>query len=151
MRLLLRRTLENVGKIGEVVNVSDGFGRNYLLPQRLAVAVTPDNRRMIEGEKIIEAKREAERRDAAMKLAKQIDGVEVVITAKAQDDDTLFGAVTPKEIAERLRQTKDLGIEWRQLKIAEPIRRLGDYEVEIKLHTDVMGHLKVKVVREQED
>lgn len=151
MKLLLRRNIENVGKIGEVVDVSDGYGRNYLMPQRLAVAVTPDNKRQIEIEKIEYAKHEAERKTAAERMTKSIEATEVEIIAKSQDDGSLYGSISPKEIAERLRQTRELEIEWKTIKIHDPIKRVGDFEVDVKLHPEVIATLKVKVTREPEE
>jgi large subunit ribosomal protein L9 len=151
MKLLLRRNIETVGKIGEIVDVSDGYGRNYLLPQRLAVPVTPDNKRQIEVEKIEYAKHEAERKTAAEKLARTIEGVDLEILVKSQDDGSLYGSVSAKEIAERLRQVRELEIDWRWIKIHDPIKKLGDFEVEVKLHPEVIGTLRVRVTREVED
>lgn len=151
MKLLLRRTLEHVGNIGDIVDVSDGFGRNYLLAQRLAVPVTPDNRRLIEIEKIVEAKRDAERKAAAEQLARSIEGVDVEVVVKAQDDGTLYGSVTPKEIVERLKATREIAVEPKQLKIGEPMKKVGDYEVQVKLHPEVIATFKVHVTREPTD
>jgi large subunit ribosomal protein L9 len=152
MKLLLRRSVENVGKIGEIVDVKDGYGRNFLLPQRLAVAVTPANRRQIELEKVEVAKEEAERKSAMERLAHSMDGVEVTITAKAQDDDSLFGSVTAHQIADTLRSARDIHIEVKQLRIAEPIKKLGEHTVEIKLHSEVPNpKVRVVVKREAEE
>lgn len=151
MRLLLRRSVEHVGRIGEIVNVSDGFGRNYLLPQRLAVSVTPDNKRLIEFEKVEEAKREAARKESAETLGRTIDAIELEILAKAQDDGTLYGSITPHQIRDKVKQVKDLVLDVKQLKIAEPIRKVGNHEVEVKLHSEVSATLRVRVIREGED
>lgn len=149
MRLLLRRSVENVGKIGEIVNVADGYGRNYLLPQGLAVAVTPSNRKQIELEKVEVAKQEAERKTAMERLAHSMDGVEITILAKAQDDDSLYGSITPHQIVEQLKKTRDIHVEVKQLKIAEPIKKIGEHAIEIKLHAEV-GNPKVRVVVKRE-
>jgi large subunit ribosomal protein L9 len=151
MRLLLRRTLENVGKIGDVVNVSDGYGRNYLLPQGLAVAVTPDNKRLIELEKVEVAKHEAARKTAAEQLARSLEGLELQITVKAQDDGSLYGAVTPHQIVDALKAARgDLAVDTKMLKIAEPIRKLGDFKIDVKLHSEVLAGVGIKVLREVE-
>ena len=151
MKLLLRRNVENVGKIGEIVDVSDGYGRNYLLPQRVAVPVTPDNKRQIEVEKIEYAKQEAERKTAAERMAKSIESIVAEIVAKSQDDGSLYGSISPKEIAERLRVTREMEIDWKSIKIHDPIRKVGDFEVDVKLHPEVIATLKVKVTREPEE
>jgi len=151
MKLLLRRNIESVGKIGEIVDVSDGYGRNYLLPQRLAVPVTPDNKRQIEVEKVEYAKQEAERKTASEKLARTIEGVDLEIHVKSQDDGSLYGSVSAKEIAERLRQVRELEIDWRSIKIHDPIKKLGDFEVDVKLHPEVLATLRVRVSREAEE
>ena len=151
MKLLLRRNIENVGKIGEIVDVSDGYGRNYLMPQRLAVPVTPDNRRQIEVEKVEYAKLEGERKTAAERMLKSIESTDVEIVAKSQDDGSLYGSIHPKEIAERLRQMREIEIDHKTIKIHDPIRKVGAFEVEVKLHPEVIATLKVKVTRETED
>jgi large subunit ribosomal protein L9 len=151
MKLLLRRNIENVGKIGEIVDVSSGYGRNYLMPQRLAVPVTPDNKRQIEVEKVEYAKQEAERKTAAERMQKSIESTEVEIIAKSQDDGSLYGSIHPKEIAERLRIMREMEIDHKTIKIHDPIRKVGNFEVEVKLHPEVIATLKVKVTRETED
>ncbi|MBI3722833.1 50S ribosomal protein L9 [bacterium] len=151
MRLLLRRTLENVGKIGDVVNVSDGYGRNYLLPQGLAVAVTPDNKRLIEFEKVEVAKQEAAKKSAAETLARSIEGLELTIQVKAQDDGSLYGSVTPHQIVDALKAARgDFPVDTKMLKIADPIRKLGDFKIEVKLHSEVLAGIGIKVLREPE-
>jgi large subunit ribosomal protein L9 len=151
MKLLLRRNIENVGKIGEIVDVSSGYGRNYLMPQRLAVPVTPDNKRQIEIEKVEYAKQEAERKTSAEKLARHIESIDVEIVAKSQDDGTLYGSIHPKEIAGTLKTSREIEIEHKQIKIHDPIRKLGDFEVEVKLHPEVFATLRVRVTREAEE
>lgn len=152
MRLLLRRSVESVGKIGEIVNVSDGYGRNYLLPQGLGVAVTPANRRQIELEKVEVAKQEAERKSAMERLAHSMDGVEITIVAKAQDDDSLYGSVTPHQIVDTLKSARDIHVEVKQLKIPEPIKKIGEHSIEIKLHPEVPNpKVRVVVKRETEE
>lgn len=152
MRLLLRRSVEHVGKIGEIVNVADGYGRNYLLPQGLAVAVTPSNRRQIEIEKVEVAKQDAERKTAMQRLAHSMDGVEITITVKAQDDETLYGSVTPHQIVDTLKKTRDIHVDVKALKIAEPIKKVGEHMVEIKLHAEVQNpKVRVVVKRETEE
>src|SRR5579883_405296 len=145
MKLLLRRNIENVGKIGEIVDVSSGYGRNYLMPQRLAVPVTPDNKRQIEIEKVEYAKQEAERKTSAEKLARHIESIDIEIVAKSQDDGTLYGSIHPKEIATTLKTSREIEVEHKQIKIHDPIRKLGDFEVEIKLHPEVLATLRVRV------
>src|SRR5271155_1826963 len=124
MKLLLRRNIESVGKIGEIVDVSDGYGRNYLLPERLAVPVTPDNKRQIEVEKVEYARQEGERKTSAERLSKSIEAIEVELFAKSQDDGSLYGSVSPKEIAERLRQARELEVDHKMIKIHDPIRKV---------------------------
>jgi large subunit ribosomal protein L9 len=121
------------------------------MPQRLAVAVTPDNKRQIEIEKIEYAKQEAERKTTAERMAKSIESIEVEIIAKSQDDGSLYGSIHPKEIVERLRLTRELELDHKSIKIHDPIRKVGSFEVEVKLHPEVIATLKVKVTRETED
>jgi large subunit ribosomal protein L9 len=144
----MRRTLENVGKIGDIVDVSDGFGRNYLLPQRHAVPVTQDNRRRIEVEKVEYAKEQAAEKEAATILARSLEGVDIQISAKAQDDGTLYGSVSPKEIAEKLKSSRELVVDHKHVKLHEPIKKVGEHEAEIKLHSEVSAHIRIRVIAE---
>ena len=150
MRLLLRRSVDHVGKIGDVVNVSDGYGRNYLLPEGLAVAVTPDNLRQIEIEKVKVAKMDDERKQQLVGQAKTIDGAEIELLEKAQADDTLYGSVTPQMIAHVLKTRTEIDIDAKSIKITDPIKKLGIYDIEIRLHPEVSARVRVYVNREPE-
>jgi large subunit ribosomal protein L9 len=148
MRLLLRRTVEHVGKIGDIVNVSDGYGRNYLMPQGLGVAVTADNRKMIEIEKVKVAKIEAEKKAKMETLARTLHGAEMELLEKAQDDDTLYGSVTGHSIAQTLNTRLNLELDPKSVKLVDPIKKLGVYDVEIKLHAEVSAKIRIYVNRE---
>ena len=148
MRLLLRRTVEHVGKIGDIVDVSDGYGRNYLMPQGLAVAVTADTKRMIELEKVKVAKIEAERKQKMETLARTLHGAEMELLEKAQDDDSLYGSVTGHAIAHTLNTRLNLEIDPKMIKLDDPIKKLGVYDVEIKLHPEVSAKIRIYVNRE---
>src|SRR4051812_45212214 len=147
MEVILRDHVENVGKRGEVVKVADGYARNYLLPRKLALPVTAGNMKHIERERVKLDAREAEEKGAAEAIAAKMAGVEAVITRKVGDTDALYGSVTTADIAEALAK---LGFETdkRKLGLREPIKKLGDYSVPLRLHRDVTVNVPVKVKAE---
>jgi large subunit ribosomal protein L9 len=147
MEVILREHVDNVGKRGEVVKVADGFARNYLLPRKLALPVTPGNLKHIERERVKFDAREAEERQGAQAVATKLDGIVVLITRKVGETEALYGSVTSSDIAASLA-SQGLEIDKRKIQLQEPIKRLGDYEVPIRLHRDVVAPIKVKVVAE---
>src|SRR5262245_37506282 len=132
MKLLLRRNVEHVGRVGDLVTVSEGYGRNFLLPQGLAVHVTEDNKRVIEQEKVKVAKMEAEMKEKLSALARTLHGAEIEMLEKAQEDDTLYGSVTSHMIAHTLKTRANIDLEPKTIKLHDAIKRLGVYEVERK-------------------
>jgi large subunit ribosomal protein L9 len=147
MEVILREHVDNVGKRGEVVKVADGFARNYLLPRKLALPVTPGNLKHIERERVKFDAREAEERQGAQAVATKLEGIVVLISRKVGETEALYGSVTSADIATSLA-SQGLEIDKRKIQLHEPIKRLGDYEVPIKLHRDVVAPIKVKVVAE---
>jgi large subunit ribosomal protein L9 len=147
MEVILREHVDNVGRRGEVVKVADGFARNYLLPRKLALPVTPGNLKHVERERAKFDAHESEERQAAQAVASRLVGVTVLITRKVGETEALYGSVTSADIAESLA-AQALEIDKRTIQLQEPIKRLGEYEVLIKLHRDVMAPIKVKVVAE---
>jgi large subunit ribosomal protein L9 len=137
--------VDNVGKRGEIVKVADGFARNYLLPRKLALPVTPGNLKHIERERAKFEAREAEERQGAQAVATKLVGIVVLITRKVGETEALYGSVTSTDIATSLA-SQGLEIDKRKIQLHEPIKRLGEYEVPIKLHRDVVAPIKVKVV-----
>jgi large subunit ribosomal protein L9 len=147
MEVILRDHVENVGKRGEVVKVADGYGRNYLLPRKLALLATPGNRKQIERERVKLDAREAEEKSGADAIAARMAGVAVVIARRVGDTEALYGSVTTADIAEALAK---LGheVDRRKLGLREPIKKLGEYTVPLKLHREVVVQLPVRVVAE---
>ena len=127
MEVILREHVDNVGKRGEVVKVADGFARNYLLPRKLALPVTPGNLKHIERERVKFDAREAEERQDAEVVATKLAGIVVLITRKVGDTEALYGSVTSADIAASLA-SQGLEIDKRKIQLHEPIKRLGEYQ-----------------------
>jgi large subunit ribosomal protein L9 len=147
MEVILREHVDNLGRRGEIVKVAAGYARNYLLPRKLALLVTDGNKKTIEREKVKFDAKELEEQKVAEAVAARLASVEVSIARKVGETEVLFGSVTTADIAEALA-AKGFDIDRRKLHLAEPIKKLGDYDVPLKLHRDVTATVKVKVVAE---
>jgi large subunit ribosomal protein L9 len=147
MEVILREHMDNLGRRGEVVKVADGYARNYLLPRKLALLVTVGNRQQIERERGKFEAREQEEKKVADALAERLAGVEIQIARKVGETEVLFGSVTSADVAAAMA-AKGFEIDRRKLTLREPIKKLGDYEVPLRLHPDVTIPIKVKVVAE---
>jgi large subunit ribosomal protein L9 len=148
MEVILRDDVPNLGRVGEIVKVKDGYARNYLIPQGLAYAATPGNKRRIESEAKRRSIRLAEQQSDAEATAAQLAGVALAFTAKAGEGDKLFGSITSADIAKQLAQ-KGYAVDKRIIELAEPIRMIGDWPVRIRLHPDVRAEIMVSVTREE--
>ncbi|HEX5830682.1 MAG TPA: 50S ribosomal protein L9 [Gemmatimonadaceae bacterium] len=147
MEVILRQAVDNLGHPGDVVTVSAGYARNYLLPRGVAFAATPGNLKRIAQEKARLEAAEGERRAAAEALAKQFEEVSVTFAARVGEEGKLFGSVTAADIAQQL-ETQGYHIEKRQVDLHEPIRALGMYKVPVRLHADVRPEIKVWVIKQ---
>src|SRR6476660_9315764 len=147
MEVILREHVDHLGRRGEIVKVADGYARNYLLPRKLALLATDGNKKQIERERVKFDALEAEEQKVAEAAAARLAGVEVEIARKVGETEALYGSVTSSDIAEALA-AKGVDIDRRKLQLAEPIKKLGEYEVPVKLHRDVTARLKVRVVAE---
>jgi large subunit ribosomal protein L9 len=147
MKLILREDVYNLGHSGELVTVRDGYGRNYLLPRKLAVLANEQNVRQLEHEKAVIEARQAKLRAGAEAQAGKINAVQVKIARKVGEQDKLYGSVTALDIAEALA-AQGQKLDRRHIHLPEPIKALGQYEVEIRLHRDVTAKVKVEVVAE---
>ena len=147
MEVILREHVDNLGRRGEVVKVANGYARNFLLPRKLALLVTEGNKRHVERERAKFDAKEAEDREAAQRVADRMSGVEIVIARRVGETAALYGSVTTTDIAEALA-AKGYEIDRRKLQLAEAIKRIGDYDIPVKLHRDVTATLKVRVVAE---
>ena len=148
MKVILRADIENLGHLGEVVEVKPGYGRNYLLPQGLAMLATSSNLKVFELErKKLQAKMD-ELRATAAGISGRIEASEVVIAMRVGDNDKLYGSVTSSMIAEQL-EAKGIEVDRHRILLDSPIRILGEYEVRIRLHAGIVAKLKVKVIPEE--
>lgn len=147
MEVILREHVDNLGRRGEVVKVAAGYARNYLLPRKLALLVTDGNQRQIERERAKFDAKEAEDKRTVEALAERLGNVEVVITRRVGETDALYGSVTAADIAEALA-AKGFDIDKRKLQMADPIKKIGEVIVPVKLHRDVTANVKVRVAAE---
>ncbi len=147
MEIILREEVEKLGRRGQVVKVADGYARNFLFPQRLAVAATESNKKIVEQERQAGLRREAKESADAAELGKILQTVRVSIAQKAGENDQLFGSVTAKDIAEALDK-QGYQIDRRKIQLAEPIKTLGEHKVPLRLHREVTVEIAVDVVRE---
>ena len=148
MEVILREDIDKLGTRGQVVKVASGYARNYLLPKRLAVAATDSNKKIVEQERQAHLRKEAKAQGEAQELAKLMTGVTVRIAQKAGENDQLFGSVTSKDIAEGLT-AQNYNIDRRKIQLEDPIRQLGEYKVQVRLHKDVAAEITVIVAKEE--
>lgn len=147
MKIILQETVEKLGARGAVVEVAEGYARNYLLPRDLAIPATPGNLRRLEKIRSTMSKREATERSAAEQLAAALAGVTLTIARKAGDNEQLFGSVTSADIAEAL-EAEGHKVEKRRIQLEEPIKGVGEYKVPVKLFHDITQEVAVTVVAE---
>lgn len=146
MNVILLDNVENLGTIGDLVNVKPGYGRNFLIPQGKAALATPQNMKEIEARRAELEKAAAEELAAAKTRAKAINGVELVIAANAGSEDKLFGSVGPIDIVEAMKEVQ-VEIERSEVRMPDgPIHDLGEYEVGVHLHSEVDATVRVRVV-----
>jgi large subunit ribosomal protein L9 len=145
MEVILREHIDNLGRRGDVVKVTPGYARNYLLPRKLALAVTENNKRQIEREKKLAEARDLEEKSAAEAVAVRLGALDVEIARRVGESDALYGSVTSADIAHAL-ETKGFQVDKRKITLAEPLKAIGEVTVPLKVHRDVTANLKVKVV-----
>lgn len=147
MEIILRQAVENLGKTGDVVNVKQGYARNYLLPHGLAYEATPGNLKRIQQERNRLEAAENERRGTAQGQAEKLEQVSLTFSARVGDEGKLFGSVTATDIAQQL-ESQGFHVEKRQIDLHEPIKALGVYRVPIRLHADVKPEIRVWVIKQ---
>jgi large subunit ribosomal protein L9 len=147
MQVILREHVDNLGRRGEIVRVADGYARNYLLPRKLALLATEGNKKQIERERGKYVAKEAEEQKVAEAMAERLGALDIAIAKKVGETEALYGSVTTADIAEALA-AKGFQIDRRKLHLSEPIKRLGDFDLPVRLHPDVTAHIKVRVVAE---
>ena len=144
MEVILKEDVNKLGHRGDVVKVADGYGRNYLLPGKLAIEATAANRVVIEQMKASAVRKTAKEKIAAEQQATELSAVELSFERKVGENDQLFGSVTSADIAQALAG-KGYTIDRRKISLEEPLRSLGEYHVPVKLHREVTAHVKVTV------
>jgi large subunit ribosomal protein L9 len=149
MDVILREDVDKLGTRGQLVKVSPGYARNFLLPKRLAVEASESNKKIVEQERQAHLRREAKEVSDASELGKMMANVSVTIAQKSGENDQLFGSVTSKDIAEALEK-QGYTIDRRKIVLEEPIRTLGEFKVPLRLHRDVTAEIAVHVVKEEE-
>ena len=147
MEVILREHVDNLGRRGEIVKVADGYARNYLLPRKLALLATDGNRKQIERERAKLEVQEAEEKKVAEAMAERLANLEVIIVRKVGETEALYGSVTTADIAEGLA-AKGFELDRRKIQLPEPIKKIGDVDVPVKLQREVVAILKVRVVAE---
>ena len=147
MEVILKEDVDKLGSRGDVVKVAEGYGRNYLLPHKLAIEATAANRAVIEQMKAAAVRRVAREKGDAETLAKQFAGVELSFTRKTGEHDQLFGSVTSSDIAREL-EGKGIDIDRRKIQLNEPLKTVGNHQVSIKLHKEVSVPVTVRIHKE---
>jgi large subunit ribosomal protein L9 len=145
MEVILKEDVANLGHRGDVVKVADGYGRNFLLPRKLALQATVANKAVIDQMKAAAARRSATEKVLAEEQLSKLQPVVLTFTRKSGDHGQLFGSVTSADIAAEL-ETKGFDVDRRKIQLNEPLKALGNFEVAIRLHREVTAHLKVKVL-----
>jgi large subunit ribosomal protein L9 len=148
MEVILREHVDNLGERGDIVKVSSGYARNFLLPRKLALAVTAGNKKQIDREKKIAVVREAEEKSSAEALARRIEAAEIVIARRVGETETLYGSVTSSDIAQALA-AMNIEVDRRRIQLDDPIKQLGEHRVPVKLYRDVTAQVAVRVIREE--
>jgi large subunit ribosomal protein L9 len=147
MEVILREDIDKLGSRGQLVKVTAGYARNFLLPRRMAVAATEANKKIVEQERQSHLRKEAKAQGEAADLAKLMSSVELTIAQKAGENDQLFGSVTANDVAVALEKA-GYTIERRKVHLDEPIKTLGDFKASVRLHREVTVEVPVHVVRE---
>jgi large subunit ribosomal protein L9 len=149
MEVILRETIDNLGRAGQTVKVADGYARNYLLPRKLAYPATAGNLKVIEFERQSLLRKETKQQEDAEKLKSMLEPVEIVIRRKVGEQNALYGSVTNSDVAEALEK-KGFQIEKRKIHMEDHIKALGEYSIPVRLFKDVTANVKLKVEAETE-
>jgi len=149
MEVILKEDVAKLGSRGDVIKVAEGYGRNFLLPRKLAIEATAGNKKVIEQMRAAALRRSAKEKAQAEELSKQFDGLSVVFTRRAGEQDQLFGSVTSSDIGDALEK-KGFNIEKRKIHMEDHVKTLGEFSIPIRLFKDVTAHIKLKVEPEAE-
>jgi large subunit ribosomal protein L9 len=150
MEVILKEDVEKLGHRGEIVKVAEGYGRNFLLPRKLAIEASGANKAVIEQMKAAAVRKSAKEKTGAEALAAQLNDVQLAFHRKVGDKEHLFGSVTSSDIAGAL-EAKGFNVDRRKIHLDDPLKSLGEFHVPVKLHREVTAHIKVTVSREGGD
>jgi len=145
MKVILLQEIKNVGKKDEIINANDGYARNYLFPQKLAIEATKDNLSKLQAKKTSEANKKNAEVEANKKMAKEMEKMNLVIKAKAGSKGKIFGGITAKEISEELKKQYKFDIDKKKIVLKETIKNLGEFSVEVKFGDGVNGKLQLSI------
>jgi ribosomal protein L9 len=148
MKVILKEDIKGVGKKGDVINASDGYARNYLLPRGFGAEASEGNMAMLNEKKSSERFKKANELQEARDLAKKLSGITVRFKVKTGDNGRLFGSITSKDIADQIKTQHKIEVEKRKIVLDEPIKSAGVYNIEVKVYPDVSAKLKVEVIGE---
>ena len=145
IEVILKEHVEHLGRRGEIVKVADGYARNYLFPRKLALAVTSENKKQIDRERVKHEARDADELKAANGVLATLEALDIAIARRVGENDTLYGSVTTGDIADALA-ARDVTVDRRKIQLDEPLKALGDHVVPVKLHREVTAQLKLRIV-----
>ncbi len=151
MKVVFIEDVPNVAEVGEIKDVADGYGRNYLIPRKLAVLADARATQIVETRKKRKARIEAETEAEMRELAKQLEGLDIVIKAKAGTKDRLYGSITNADIAEEVNKSAGLEIDKRKIELEKPIHEIGSYDIPIRLTKDIIPRVKLSVIEEEKE
>jgi large subunit ribosomal protein L9 len=148
MKVLLKEDISTLGKVGDLVEVARGYGRNFLIPQGKALEATPHHQKQLEEQKRIILKRKAKDLEVAQNMAGQFEALTLELSRKVVEEGKIYGSVSAKDLMEKLAE-KNISLDRKRILLKEPIRTLGNYEVPIKLDQEVTATLKVSVIEDK--
>ena len=148
MKIILKEDVDNLGARGKVVNVKDGYARNYLLPRGLAMKHTAGAEKLLAQERRMYEVRQVKAKEEAEQFAERLAAIELTVAKRAGDQDVLYGSVTPTDIADLL-EARGFVVDKRKILMREPVKKLGDYEVQLRLHREVVPVIKLHVTKEE--
>jgi len=149
MKVIFLEDVSNMARAGDIKEVADGYGRNFLIPKKLALLVSSQAISLVEAQRQIRVRQQAESEAELLDLAKQLDGKEITLKARVGAKDRLYGSITSADIAAELKGNAGLVVDKRKIELAEPIRKLGSYEVVVKLGKDILPQIRVTVMEEE--
>ncbi len=151
MKVIFLQDVPNVARAGEIKEVANGYGRNFLIPQKLASLAKPGVTSMIEAQPRIKARNQTESQAKLVELAQHLEGKEVTLKVRVGAKERLYGSITTADIADELQSSAGLVVDKKKIELAEPIRQLGSFEVAIRLAKDIIPKIKVRVTEEEAD